>query len=197
MFVRLMSPRGAMLSLALFAAALAHSFSEYQAEAHASAAFHARGGQSPTVPVSRSLQADFARAGDWRAFALSSLQRAAEGGHFYARHVFELCSRNAGAMDDLGRKHCAGFGAGEPQRRLAELQASLSASSDPLVQAERALLAARANAQGGSGHQGDSGAAVARMLALRDPLLISEHELRGRVAAIRSREPLRAGSPGG
>lgn len=175
MSFRLTSPRGALLAVALFLAAIAHSFSEYQAEAQAGQAAASERRGAPAV--SATLQSEFAKAADWRTFALFSMQRPAEGGHFYARHVLEICARESDTLDPLTQRRCTGFAAGEAAHMLAELRLERAASPDPLLQAERALLDAKVEDRRGLQ------AAVSRVLSLRDPLLLSENELLVRVAS--------------
>lgn len=152
--------------------------------------------QPPARPSAQLLR-EFAAADDLRAFALSALQRPAEGGHFYARYVASECGRDYAAVARLGEatvqkeiartgsvpawrlelmqdlpRRCASFAPGETTSILAGLKTRSGDTSDPLLVAERDLIAAAR-----SRHPEALRPAVRRLLQIDDPMLWTAHRL--------------------
>ena len=138
--------------------------------------------------VSGALLAAFAQAGDLHAFALDALQRPAEGGLFYARLAALRCNTWQRETIDMAlrislqrqqtlttaqlqtadkvRASCQQFPATEIKRVVVAVREQ--AGADPLLQAERLL--AESEKQDPPSRR----AAAARLLALADPLFLSE-----------------------
>jgi hypothetical protein len=146
--------------------------------------------------VSARLNQEYAAAADLRAFAMEAKARPSEGGVFYARYAVDICGRDFASIKWLGDaavakeikstgtvasyrlalgasivNRCSAFVPGEASALYQEL-AAIPASYDPLVAAEKETLAAV--------HPRSPDlirAAVARLIAVDDPLLWTHHRL--------------------
>jgi hypothetical protein len=151
--------------------------------------------------ISAPLNQEYAAAADLRAFAMQAKTRPSEGGVFYARYAVDICGRDFAVIQRLGAaamakeiratgtvasyrmtlggsivNRCAGFVPGEADALYRELAAA-PASHDPLVAADKEMLAAFH-----SRNPGLIRAAVTGLIAIDDPLLWTHHGLFALVA---------------
>lgn len=155
----------------------------------------------PERPSAQLLR-EFAAAQDLAAFARQALRRPAEGGHFYARYVASQCGRDFAAIARLGEaavqkeigltgsvpawrlelmqdlpRRCASFAPGEASSIVAGLKARSYDATDPLLVAERDLIAAARSRRPEALRP-----AVRRLMRIDDPLLWTDHRLYDSVA---------------
>lgn len=159
-------------------------------------------GAGQTPPPSQRLLQELASSNNLRAFAMSAMNRPAEGGIFYASYATDICGRDFAAvtkrgdaaiaseiasnatvsasrlkmMSDLPQR-CSAFIPGETTQMLNDLKSRVRSSSDPLIAAEQNLIAAWK-----SGRSDSMRAAVGRLMQLDDPLLWTRHRLYDYVA---------------
>jgi hypothetical protein len=151
---------------------------------------------------SQRLQQEFAASNNLRAFAMSAMNRASEGGIYYASYVADICGRDFAAITRAGNaavskeiaskatvsasrlammadlpQRCSAFVAGEASELHGNLKARAQNGGDPLVAAQQELIAASK-----SGRPELLRSAVARLMQLDDSLLWSQHRLYDYVA---------------
>jgi hypothetical protein len=159
------------------------------------------GAGQAAAPSQRLLQ-ELAGSNNLRAFAMSAMNRPAEGGIFYASYVADICGRDFASITKAGNaavakeiaanvtvstsrlsmmsdlpQRCSAFVPGETTQMLNGLKSQAQSSSDPLVAAEKNLVAAWK-----SGRPDSMRAAVGRLMQLDDPLLWTRHRLYDYVA---------------
>lgn len=159
------------------------------------------GAGQAAAPSQRLLQ-ELAASNNLRAFAMSAMNRPAEGGVFYASYVANVCGRDFAVVTKAGNaavakeiasngtvstsrlsmisdlpQRCSAFIPGEAAQIVSVLKTRAQSSSDPLVTAEKNLLAAWK-----SGRPDSMRAAVGRLIELDDPLLWTQHRLYDYVA---------------
>lgn len=145
---------------------------------------------------SAAMQAAFAAATDWRAFAMSALQRPGEGGRYYANYAADLCGRNGPQLKEIidARtaqgiatsstvsaqrlaavekffSRCAAFATGETKEVRSKAFGATD-GADPLVEARNKLFAAHKSKDAAQFRQSALDA-----LRTADPLLLSHEEL--------------------
>lgn len=169
---------------------------------HAPAAVAPNRTETPAAPapasasapgdVAARLRAEFWGATDYRSFVLSAMQRPAEGGYFYAKHVALACATRptSAFVEDGIRKsvadrgtlppaqlragdrmlaQCATFAPGEARQLFLEIGSRLADGRDPLVEADRLVTDAAS-----SGDPASLRTAVTRLLEVADPMLLTE-----------------------
>lgn len=161
---------------------------------------------------SAAMQVAFAKAADWRAFAISALQRPSEGGRYYAIYAADLCGRNMPLLKEIVDaqtakgiatsstvsaqrlaavekffSRCAAFAPGETKEIKSKAMGSMD-GADPLVKARDGLLAAYKNKDVAQFRQSALSA-----LQTADALLLSHEELLQRLLAFNSASPSLSG----
>lgn len=147
-------------------------------------------------PPSAAMQAAFAAATDWRAFAISALQRPGEGGRYYASYAAGLCGRDMPQLKEIIDaqtaqgiatsstvsaqrlaavekffSRCAAFAPGETKEIWSKAR-DTAVGIDPLMDARNRLLAATRRKDAAQFRQ-----SALDTLRTADPLLLSHEAL--------------------